>query len=84
MGESYGGLRSNVVFELLLCSGAGAARDCRFHDPALAAALEAGFSRVLGTSAPLPSEITTWFRGQILLQPWFGGARQERITGELL
>lgn len=84
MGESYGGLRSNVVFDLLWCSGVHAARGCRFHDPALAAALEAGFSRVLGTSAPLPVEITTWFRGQILLQPWFGGARQERITGELL
>lgn len=84
MGESYGGLRSNVVFELLLCSGSFAASGCRFHDPALAAALEAGFTRVLGTSAPLPSEITTWFRGQLLLQPWFGGARQERITGELL
>ncbi len=84
MGESYGGLRSTVVFDLLLGSGAGAAGGGRFHDPALAAALEAGFPWVLGTRAPLPDEVTTWFRGQILLEPWFGGARQERITGELL
>ena len=84
LGESYAALRSNVMFHLLLHAEEYGNGSERFQSPTLSRVLRERFRSVFDDESPSPAVITSWFRGQILLQPWFAGIRQANITGALL
>jgi hypothetical protein len=84
VGESYGGLRTSVMLNLLLFAPEYAAGTRRFASPALSARIREYFTARFGTTDPDPAEVATAFRGQILLEPWFAGTRQSELEGPLL
>lgn len=86
VGESYGGVRSAVLLNLLLFYGSY--RDGRktYHDPTLADEIELYLAHVFPEESqrPIPpATIVRQFGRQILIQPLLAGGYQTSIAGEL-
>ncbi len=84
LSESYGAARTAVMLNLLLFHDEYAAGQRTFWDPGLDDAVRGIWRLRFGDSDRTPEARATVFRGQILLQPYFGGVRQTATAGELL
>ncbi len=90
VAESYGGMRTTVMLNLLLFHGRQSDDDRQSEDalllraPELTADLDEYSAVRFGSTAPEPGTVAEQFRGQILVQPWLAGIRQLEVTASLL
>lgn len=85
-GESYGGIRSTVMLNLLLHYRSYADGTRIYQDPSLTAEIQAHYDAAFpdrAGGALLPEEINSQFGRQVLIQPLLSGVYQDRVAGQL-
>ncbi len=86
-GESYGGIRSTVMLNLLLRYKEYGDGSLIYQDAALADEIQrhfdAVFPKLAGQKVP-PEEIIKQWGAQILIQPLLTGKYQDEVSGEML
>ncbi len=76
VGESYGGVRANLMFEHLFHYQGLTDGVSPYQDGLLHADLVRYFSSAFGTEAPSTAQLASRFGHQVLIQPMIAGARQ--------
>ncbi len=82
VGESYGGIRAQIILDMMLHPGAYADGERRFRDEALAQAITDHHDEVHGGPAG-PQLVATQFRRQVLIQPSLAGTVQRAMAGAM-
>jgi len=86
VGESYGGIRTTAMLDLLLDYHAHSGSDSPYEDDALVDEIQAHLDKVFPAQAGAlfpPETIAEQFGRQILIQPLLLGGRQLDVAGDL-
>ncbi|MFA6032814.1 MAG: hypothetical protein WC889_07955 [Myxococcota bacterium] len=87
VGESYGGLRTSLILNIILNYRRYSTTSPLFRDRALAALLQKHFDKVFpgtnGNELP-PATISKQFGRQVLIEPLLFGSVQHDVMGEML
>ncbi len=84
IGESYGGLRSTLMLNLLLYHERYEQGTEPYQDTALFTELYAFLVRFMPENAPWrPEDVARFFGRQVLIQPYTFGDAQELVAGEM-